>query len=98
MANAVGIDLGAKPLCDDIDVVILKILCNARDKSHTDGGRQQQADASEELAGRVFAIAGRVLVDDVAKDYRIQEREDLVHRCQNEDQKDHLSMGTQIRI
>jgi hypothetical protein len=47
----------------------------------------------EELAGRIFAIAGRVPVDDVTKDHRVQEGEDLIDGRQDQDQDDHLPMG-----
>src|SRR6185436_2693971 len=98
VTDAVGIDLRAQPLRDHIDVVILKVLCDARNKRDAHRGGQQQADSAEKLARRVFAVARRVFVDDVAKDHRIQKREDLVDRRQNQYQDDRLPMFAEIRV
>ena len=78
VADAVGVELRAEPLRDDVDVVVLEVLGHARDERDADRRAEQQADAPEELAGRVFLEPGRVLVDDVAEDQRIEQREDLV--------------------
>ena len=54
MPDAVGVELRAEPLGDDVDVVVLEVLGDARDERHADRGAEQQADAAEELAGGVF--------------------------------------------
>jgi len=51
-------------LRDDVDEIVLDVLRDARDERDADGRAEQQADAAEELAGRVFLEPGRVLVDD----------------------------------
>ena len=60
--------------------------------------REQQADAAEELAGRVLLEPGRVLVDDVAEDQRIEQREDLVDGRQHERQGDQAPVAAQIGV
>ena len=50
VAHAVGVELRAQPLRDDVDEVVLKVLGHARDERHADRGQQQQAHAAEELA------------------------------------------------
>ena len=47
--DAVGVELRAQPLRDDVDEVVLEVLGDARDERHADRRRQQQADAAEEL-------------------------------------------------
>ena len=54
MADAVRVELGAEPLRDDVDVVVLEVLRDARDERDAHRRAEQQADAPEELAGRVF--------------------------------------------
>ena len=88
VADAVGIEFGAETLCDQVDVVVLKVLGHARDERHSDRGRQQQRHAAEELAGRVFGEASRVIVDDVPKDQRIEEGEHLVDGRQDQGKRD----------
>ena len=78
MPDAVRVDLRAEPLRDDVDEVVLEVLRDTRDERHADGGQQQDADASKELARGVFLVARRVLIDDVSKDQRVEQREDLV--------------------
>ena len=87
---------GAQPLRDDVDEVVLEVLGDAGHEGHADGGRQQQADAAEELAGAVLAIAGGVLVDDVPEDQRVEQREDLVDGRQAQGQDDKLAIVTQV--
>ena len=55
VADAVGVELRAQPLGDDVDVVVLEVLGDARDERDADRRAEQQADAAEELAGRVLA-------------------------------------------
>ena len=47
--DAVRIQLRAQPLRDDVDVVVLEVLRDARDERDPDRGAEQQADAPEEL-------------------------------------------------
>jgi hypothetical protein len=85
--DAVRIELRTEPLRDHVDVVVLEVLRHSRDERHTHGRREQQADAAEELAGRVLAEPGRVLVDYVAKNERVEQREHLVDRGQRQGQR-----------
>jgi hypothetical protein len=98
MANAVGVNLRAQPLRDDIDVVVLKVFGNARDKGRAYGKAEQHAHAAEELVGGVLAISGGVVVDDMPEDDRIEKRKDLVDRRQAEDQRDHFPVTAEVRI
>ena len=73
--DAVGVELRAEPLRDDVDVVVLEVLRHARDERDADRRAEQQADALEELDRRVFLEPRGVLVDDVPEDQRIEQRE-----------------------
>ena len=88
MADAVGVELGAKPLRDEVDVVVLEVLRDARDERDADRRGEQQRDAAEELARRVFGEPRGVVVDDVPEDQRIEEREDLVDGREDERERD----------
>ena len=68
MADAVGVELRAQALRDDVDEVVLEVLGHARDERHADRGCQQQAHAAEELARRVLLELRGVVVDDVPED------------------------------
>jgi hypothetical protein len=91
--DPVRIELRSEPLGDDVDVVVLKVLRHPRDERHADAGAQQQAHAAEELGGRVFLEPGRVPVDHIAKDQRIEERKRLVDRRQHQ-RDSHQRSGT----
>src|SRR4029453_4483718 len=97
MGDAVGVELGAKALRDQVDVVVLEVLRYARDKRHTHRGGEQHRDATEELAGRVFGEPRRVVVDDVPEDQRVEQREDLVDRGETERERDERPILAQIR-
>ena len=96
MADAVGIELGAEPLRDHVDVVVLEVLGDARDKRHAHGGAQQQAHAAEELPGRVLLETRRIPVDHIPEDERIEQREHLVDRGQDERQRDERPVVPEI--
>src|SRR5262245_27990307 len=98
MADAIGVDLCAKPLCDDVDVVILKILGDPRDERHAYSGRQQQTYTLKELACCVLAVAGRVIVNHMSKYHGIQERKDLVDRREDKDCDDSVTVLTKVGI
>ena len=87
VANPVRVQLRAQALRNHVDVVVLEVLRDARDERHADRRAEQQADAFEELAGRVFLEAGGILIDHVPEDERIEQREDLVDRRQRERQR-----------
>ena len=70
------------------DDVVLEVLGDPRDEGDADRRAEQQADAAEELAGRVLLEAGGVLVDDVPEDQRVEQREHLVDRRQDQRQRD----------
>ena len=72
VADAVRVELRAQALCDQVDVVVLKILGDARDERHANRGAEQQRHAAEELAGRVLRKPRRVIVDDVSENQRIE--------------------------
>jgi hypothetical protein len=88
MSDAVGVQARAYALCDDVDEVILEVLRHPRHERHADSRGQQQADAAKELAGRVFGEPSRILVDDVTEDQRIEQREHLVDRGQDQRERD----------
>ena len=84
VADAVCEDLGAQPLRDDVDEVVLEVLGHTRDERDAYGRQQQHADAAEELRGRIELVLRRVAIDDVAEDQRIEQREDLVDGRQDQ--------------
>src|SRR5206468_10328728 len=86
MPDTVGINLSTEPLCNDVDVVILEILCHARNERDSNSGCEQQADASKEFSRCVVAVSSGVVIDNVAEDDGIQEGKDLVDRRQHQDQ------------
>ncbi len=96
--DAVGVQLRAEPLRDDVDVVILKVLRDARHERDANRCAQQQADASEELTGRIFLEPGRVLVDDMTEDERVEQREHLVDRGEREGERDQAPVVPEIRV
>ena len=53
--DAVRIEPRTQSLGDEADVVVLKILGDARHERHTDRRGEQQADAAEKLTGGVLA-------------------------------------------
>jgi len=97
VADAVSVNLRAEPLRDHVDVVVLEVLGDARDERHADCGEQQQADAAEELSGRVLGEPGRVLVDDVPEDQGIEQREHLVDRREHQRKNNQSPVILQIR-
>ena len=98
MADAVGVELGAEPLRDQADVVVLKVLRHARDERDADRRREQQRDAPEELARRVLGEPRRVVVDDVPEDQGVEEREHLVDRREHERERDESPVVPQVRV
>src|SRR5262245_13720224 len=96
MPQAIAVDLGAHSLNNDIDEVVLKILCHPGYKSNADGCSQQQADAFEELRGCVFLIASGVLIDDMTENEWIQKGENLVDGCQEQRQCHQLPILSQV--
>ena len=73
-------------------------MATPRDERHPHRRGEQQAHAAEELAGRVLAVAGGVLVDDVAEDQRIEEREDLVDGRQHEGQEHERPVAAEVGV
>ena len=98
MPDAVRVQLRAEPLRDDVDEVVLEVLRHARDERDADRGAEQQADALEELRGRVFLEPRGVLIDDVPEDQRIEQREDLVDGRQHERQRHEPGVVPQVPV
>jgi hypothetical protein len=96
MAQSVLIDPGSQTLRDDVDEVVLEILCHAGDECHADSGQQQPGDSFHEIARTVRVEPCGVLVDDVPEDERIQEREHLVDRGQGQGQQHQLPQRPQV--
>jgi hypothetical protein len=98
VADAVRVEVGPQALGDDVDEVILKVLGHPRDERDAHRRGEQQAHPAEELLGGVLAVAGRVLVDDMTEDQRVEEREDLVDRRQEEGEEHEAPVAAQVRI
>src|SRR6185503_3046454 len=98
MPDAIRVQLRAEALGDEADDVVLEVLGYARDEGDADRRAEQQAHATEKFAGGIFLEPGRVLVDDVAEDQRIEQREDLVDGRQDERQRDQRSVVPEVGI
>lgn len=98
MADSVRVHLRAKALDDDVDEVILKIFCNSRDEGDSNGGAEQERYPFQELFSGVFLIFGRISVDDVAEDERIEQREYLVRCGQRERETDQFPVVPQVAV
>ena len=96
MPDAVRVELCSEALRDDVDVVVLEVLGHTRHECDADGGAEQKADALEEFDRRIFLEPGRVLIDDMAEDQRIEQRERLVDRRQRERHGDEPPVAAQI--
>ena len=98
VTNTVGIHLRAKALNYDVDKIVLEVLGYPRDERNPDSSSQQQRDPANKLTGRVFLEPGRVRINYVAEDQRIQEREHLIDRRQCECERDELPVFLQIVV
>jgi hypothetical protein len=98
MADAIGIDASAYLLGDQVDVVILEVLGYAGDEGDSHGGRQQKADAADELRTGVFVVARGVGIDDVAEDRRVQQGERLVDGRQAQRRRGEFPILPQVSI
>ena len=78
MPEPVGVNLGAEPLRNRVDKIILEILCNARDQGDSHGGKQEKAYPAKETSRRILLEPGYVTVDDIPENQRIEERKHLV--------------------
>ena len=85
VADPVRVELGPQALRDHADEVVLEVL-----------GQEQEPGAAQERPRGVLAEAHRVAVDDVAEDERIEQREDLVHRGQDQGQRDEPPVLPQV--
>ena len=65
---------------------------------YADGGAQQQAHPLEELAGRVLLETGRILVDDMAENQRVQERKHLVDGRQYQGQRHQAPVLAEVPV
>ena len=96
--DAVRIELGTEPLRDHVDVVVLEVLRHAGDEGHTHRRPEQQADAAKELACRVLPEPGRILVDHMAKNEWVEQREDLVDRRQRQGQRYQSAVVPEVAV
>src|SRR5687768_700362 len=98
MPDAVRVELRPQALGDEADDVVLEVLGHPRDEGDAHRRTEQQAHAAEEFAGRIFLEAGGILIDDVAEDQRIEQREHLVDGRQDKRQRDQRSVVPEVRI
>ena len=96
--DAVRIHLGAHSLDDGVDVVVLEILGDARDESHTHRHKEKSAGAFDERRSLVLTESRRVIVDDVTEDERIEQREDLVGRRQHQREQDQPAVFVEVGV
>ena len=96
MADAVGVELGAQALRDHVHAVVLEGLGDPRHEGAPHREQEQEGDAAHELAGRVLVEAGRVAVDEVAEDERVEEREHLVHGGEEEGCGDEAARAAEV--
>ena len=96
MSDAVRVHLGADALYDHVDIVVLEILGNTRHESDAHCQEQQCAGAFDERRGLILAKARRVVVDHVPEDERIEKREDLVRRRQQQREENQRAVFTKV--
>src|SRR3954462_15427165 len=96
MTDAICVQSSADLLRDEVDVVILEVFGDSRHKSDTDSGSQQSGDTAHELRAGVLLVSSCVTVDNVPKDQRIKQREDLVDSRQKKCSKDKLPIISEI--
>ncbi len=94
----VGIEPGTEPLGDDVDEIILEVLRDARDECHSHGRGKQEADTTEELRMCIVPVPGRVLVNDVPEDQRIEEGEYLVYCRQDECEENKFPIAAEVAV
>src|SRR5580698_7628097 len=98
MPDAVGVEPRPNLLGDHIDVIILEVLSDARDEGHTDREAEQERYATDKLADRVVVESRGVGIYHVAEDQRVEKREDLVDRRQNQRRGHQNPIVTQVPI
>src|SRR6476659_25696 len=96
MANSVRIELGAEPLADDVDDIVLERERDTRREVHTDRRAKPQQHAASEFAGRVAIESDRVVVEDIPENEWVEQREHLAGRCQAEREEDESAVLLQI--
>ena len=95
--DASRIEFGAGLLGDDVDVIILEILGNSRDEGYEHREGQQRRHTLNEIANRILMKLGGVIINNVAENGWVEQRECLVDRRQNESEDDQTAVGLQIR-
>src|SRR6185437_2783231 len=80
MLYAKCIQLCADALGHHIFIVLLEVLCNARDESCTNRCEQKQTDAADEIALRDRADLRNVAIDDDAEHLGIHQRKTGIDR------------------
>ena len=98
VTNSVGIELRAQSLRYDVDEVVLEVLGDAGDEGDPDGHAEQERDSAEELRVGVLFVLCRVVVDDVTENQRVQQREDLVDRRENQREDNQMQVATQVSV
>src|SRR6185503_7778595 len=86
--DPVRVELRAQPLRDHVDEVVLEVLRDPGHQSDPNSSAEKQGHADEELPVRVMVVFGRVIVDYVPENQRIQQRKNLVDRGYTQGQKD----------
>ena len=96
VANAVGIDLRADPLRDDVGEIILEIFGNTRNKSDADGSAKKHRHTPVKRIGWNRVSFGSVILDEDTHDDRVQHREESIDCCQYHRQRNHSLVAFQI--
>ena len=104
VAQAVGIHLGPQPLGDDVDVVVLEVFGDARHHGHAqhhadvgDGLPEKWPERHQHQAAQV-AVFGHELVDQLAKNIGVQQREHLVDGGQHQGQGQQSPVVAQVAV
>ncbi len=97
MTDAIRIDGGAHPLSDHIDEVVLEILGHPRYEGDAHRGCEEGQHPAEEGSSIQFRVLGRVLVDHMTEDQRVEQGEDLVDGREQQRESHGSPMGLQVR-
>src|ERR1035437_5088218 len=96
MLDAFAIDLDPEAQCQDVGVIILKILGDAGDERRAHHEQNEWPDSAKKLRGRKLLELLHVSIEDSREDHWIDEREERIDRRQAERQKDELAVSAKI--
>src|SRR5258708_7712977 len=96
MLDSLAVDLDPEPLRENVHVVILKILRYARRKGGTHHEQDELSDPPKKISRRNLLEFRHILIENLPKDQRVDQREDRINGCKAERQPDKLLITLEI--